>query len=59
MACRDLTKGETAAQEIREVTGNKHVIVRELDLANTKSIYQFAENLTQGNSSLRVIFLFI
>ncbi|XP_078262476.1 retinol dehydrogenase 12 isoform X1 [Rhinoraja longicauda] len=55
MACRDLTKGEAAAQEIREDTGNKHVIVRELDLANTKSIYQFAENLTKEEKAINIL----
>ncbi|XP_048456398.1 retinol dehydrogenase 12-like [Rhincodon typus] len=49
IACRDLTKAEAAAHEIRKDTGNKQVIVRELDLANTESVHQFAENVIKGN----------
>ncbi|XP_072896251.1 retinol dehydrogenase 12 [Hemitrygon akajei] len=55
LACRDLTKAEAAAQDIREVTGNKQVIVRELDLANTRSIYQFAENIIKEEKVLNIL----
>ncbi|XP_069771364.1 retinol dehydrogenase 12 [Narcine bancroftii] len=55
IGCRDLSKAEAAAQEIREDTGNKQVIVRELDLANSKSIYQFAENLIQEEKVINVL----
>uniref|UniRef100_UPI00398EA05F retinol dehydrogenase 12 n=1 Tax=Pristiophorus japonicus TaxID=55135 RepID=UPI00398EA05F len=55
LACRDLTKAEAAAHEIREDTGNKHVIVRELDLANTRSIYQFAENIIKEEKLINIL----
>ncbi|XP_072122694.1 retinol dehydrogenase 12 [Mobula birostris] len=55
LACRDLTKAEAAAQDIREDTGNKQVIVRELDLANTRSIYQFAENIVKEEKVLNIL----
>uniref|UniRef100_I3KAR8 Uncharacterized protein n=1 Tax=Oreochromis niloticus TaxID=8128 RepID=I3KAR8_ORENI len=45
LACRDMAKGEQAACDIvREVKGAK-VVTRQLDLADTKSICQFAENI--------------
>uniref|UniRef100_A0A3Q1ITY0 Uncharacterized protein n=1 Tax=Anabas testudineus TaxID=64144 RepID=A0A3Q1ITY0_ANATE len=45
LACRDMAKGEQAARDItREVKGAK-VVARQLDLADTKSICQFAENI--------------
>ncbi len=45
LACRDMVKGEQAARDIlREVRGAK-VVARQLDLADTKSICQFAENI--------------
>uniref|UniRef100_A0A672HBH3 Si:dkey-73n8.3 n=1 Tax=Salarias fasciatus TaxID=181472 RepID=A0A672HBH3_SALFA len=45
LACRDMVKGEHAAKDImREVKGAK-VVARQLDLADTKSICQFAENI--------------
>ncbi|XP_061569883.1 retinol dehydrogenase 12 [Cololabis saira] len=45
LACRDTAKGEQAASEImRELEGGK-VVVKQLDLANTKSICLFAENV--------------
>ena len=48
LACRDMAKGEQAARDImREVKGAK-VVARQLDLADTKSICQFAENIYNG-----------
>lgn len=45
LACRDMTRGEQAARDImREVKGAK-VVCKQLDLADTKSICQFAENI--------------
>lgn len=45
LACRDMAKGEQAARDImREVKGAK-VVARLLDLADTKSICQFAETV--------------
>lgn len=45
LACRDMAKGEQAARDImREVKGAK-VVAKLLDLADTRSICQFAENI--------------
>ncbi|XP_078089458.1 retinol dehydrogenase 12 isoform X2 [Mustelus asterias] len=57
LACRDLAKAEATAWEIREVTGSKQIVVRELDLADKASIYQFAENVRQGHFLLTYLLL--
>ncbi|XP_043961256.1 retinol dehydrogenase 11-like isoform X1 [Gambusia affinis] len=52
LACRDTAKGEQAASDImREVNGAK-VVVRQLDLADTKSICLFAENIYNTEKTL-------
>ncbi|XP_038641562.1 retinol dehydrogenase 12 [Scyliorhinus canicula] len=55
LACRDLTKAEAAAQEIREETGNKQIVVRELDLASKKSISQFADNVLKEEKLVNIL----
>lgn len=45
MACRDMAKGEQAARDIMRVVKGAKVVARQLDLADTKSICQFAENI--------------
>ncbi|KAB0397412.1 hypothetical protein E2I00_008685 [Balaenoptera physalus] len=48
IACRDVLKGESAASEIRADTKNSQVLVRKLDLSDTKSIRAFAEGFRAG-----------
>ncbi|XP_061467053.1 retinol dehydrogenase 12-like isoform X3 [Rhineura floridana] len=55
LACRDMAKAETAACEIRSKTGNQQVIARKLDLANTKSIREFAENFLKEEKELHIL----
>lgn len=50
IACRDVLKGESAASEIRADTKNSQVLVRKLDLSDTKSIRAFAEGFLAGKS---------
>ncbi|KAM3593585.1 uncharacterized protein V6R79_016321 [Siganus canaliculatus] len=55
LACRDTTRGEQAARDImREVKGAK-VVARHLDLADTKSICQFAENVYNTEKALHYL----
>ncbi|XP_068437614.1 retinol dehydrogenase 11 [Clinocottus analis] len=55
LACRDMAKGEQAARDImREVKGAK-VVARQLDLADTKSICQFAENFYNDEKALHYL----
>lgn len=56
IACRDIAKADAAASEIRAETGNQQVIVKKLDLADTKSIREFAEKFLAGTVS-RFFFL--
>lgn len=53
IACRDVLKGESAASEIRADTKNSQVLVRKLDLSDTKSIRAFAEGFLAGKAPVR------
>ncbi|NXD80700.1 RDH12 dehydrogenase, partial [Halcyon senegalensis] len=55
IACRDIAKAEAAASEIRAETGNQQVIVKKLDLANTKSIREFAEKILAEEKELHIL----
>ncbi|NXI57134.1 RDH12 dehydrogenase, partial [Chloroceryle aenea] len=55
IACRDIVKAEAAASEIRSETGNQQVIVKKLDLANTKSIREFAEKILAEEKELHIL----
>ncbi|NXA31787.1 RDH12 dehydrogenase, partial [Eudromia elegans] len=55
LACRDIAKGEAAANEIRAETGNQQVIMKKLDLADTKSIREFAENVLAEEKELHIL----
>ncbi|XP_068933699.1 retinol dehydrogenase 11-like isoform X5 [Petaurus breviceps papuanus] len=57
LACRDLQKGELAANEIRAKTGNQQVLVQKLDLSDTKSIRAFAEAFLSGHFLLTHLLL--
>ncbi|XP_041670386.1 retinol dehydrogenase 12 [Cheilinus undulatus] len=55
LACRDMAKGEQAARDImREVKGAK-VVAKQLDLADTKSICHFAENVYNSEKALHFL----
>ncbi|NXC03982.1 RDH12 dehydrogenase, partial [Orthonyx spaldingii] len=55
IACRDIAKAEAAASEIRAETGNQQVIVKKLDLADTKSIREFAEKFLAEEKELHIL----
>ncbi|NXK54235.1 RDH12 dehydrogenase, partial [Chauna torquata] len=55
VACRDVAKAEAAASEIRAETGNQQVIVKKLDLADTKSIREFADNFLAEEKDLHIL----
>lgn len=48
MACRDLERAEEAKADILADTGNENVVIRKLDLSDTKSIRAFAELINKG-----------
>ncbi|XP_028821297.1 retinol dehydrogenase 12-like isoform X2 [Denticeps clupeoides] len=47
MACRDMEKADTALREVIDASGNQDVVTRKLDLSDTKSIRQFAEDINK------------
>lgn len=55
LACRDVQKGELVASEIQATTGNSQVLVRKLDLADTKSIRAFAEGFLAEEKYLHIL----
>ncbi|KAG8511768.1 Retinol dehydrogenase 12, partial [Galemys pyrenaicus] len=55
IACRDVLKGESAASEIRADTKNIQVLVRKLDLSDTKSIRAFAEGFLAEEKQLHIL----
>lgn len=48
MACRDMEKANAALKEVIEASGNQNVVTSRLDLADTKSIREFAEKINTG-----------
>lgn len=55
MACRDLIRAESAAEEIRTSTGNGNVVVRHLDLASLHSIRQFTKEFLDTEERLDIL----
>lgn len=55
MACRDLSRAQSAAEEIRRATGNGNVVVRHLDLASVCSIRQFSREFLHSEDRLDVL----
>ncbi|XP_007184404.1 retinol dehydrogenase 11 isoform X3 [Balaenoptera acutorostrata] len=55
LACRDVQKGELVAREIQIMTGNQQVLVRKLDLADTKSIRAFAKDFLAEEKHLHIL----
>ncbi|XP_066280163.1 retinol dehydrogenase 14-like isoform X1 [Branchiostoma lanceolatum] len=55
LACRDTTKAEAAANDIRETTGNGNVVVEELNLASLASVRKFATRIKKRETSLDIL----
>uniref|UniRef100_A0AAV2MEF8 Uncharacterized protein n=1 Tax=Knipowitschia caucasica TaxID=637954 RepID=A0AAV2MEF8_KNICA len=55
MACRDIIRGEAAAQEIRSSTGNGDVEVKHLDLSSLLSVRSFCEEVLRTEESLHLL----
>ncbi|KAM6466793.1 retinol dehydrogenase 12-like isoform 1-T3 [Liasis olivaceus] len=55
LACRDMAKAEKAVHEIRTKTGNQEVMAKQLDLADTKSIREFASNFLKEEKELHIL----
>ncbi|XP_037532601.1 retinol dehydrogenase 13 [Nematolebias whitei] len=55
MACRDLSRAECAAEEVRRSTGNGNVVIRHLDLASIYSVTQFAKDFLDSEDRLDIL----
>lgn len=55
MACRDLSRAEQAAEEVRQSTGNGNVVIRHLDLASVYSVRQFAKDFLETEDRLDIL----
>ncbi|XP_030641169.1 retinol dehydrogenase 12 [Chanos chanos] len=55
MACRDLTRAETAAEQIRRSTGNGNVVIRHLNLASLYSVREFAKEFLATEERLDIL----
>ncbi|XP_078593315.1 retinol dehydrogenase 14-like isoform X1 [Branchiostoma floridae x Branchiostoma japonicum] len=55
LACRDITKADAAANDIRQTTGNGNVVVEELNLASLASVRKFAAKIKKRETSLDIL----
>ncbi|KAK9953102.1 hypothetical protein ABG768_017125 [Culter alburnus] len=55
MACRDTEKADAALKEVKGASGNQDVVTRRLDLADSKSIREFAENINKEEKQVNVL----
>lgn len=55
MACRDMEKGQAALKEVVENSANEHVSLMKLDLSDSKSIREFADNVNKEEEKLHIL----
>ncbi|XP_061777953.1 retinol dehydrogenase 12 isoform X2 [Nerophis ophidion] len=55
MACRDLERAEEARLEILEDSGNDNVVIRKLDLSDSRSIRAFAELINKEEKQVNIL----
>lgn len=55
MACRDMERGQAALKEVVENSANENVTCMKLDLSDTKSIREFADNINKGEEKLNIL----
>ncbi|XP_067861837.1 retinol dehydrogenase 12-like [Heptranchias perlo] len=55
IGCRDTEKGDAAAKEIIEESGNPNIVVKKLDLADTKSIREFAAQINNEEKQINIL----
>lgn len=55
MACRNMETGKICKDEIVNITGNKNVVIKKIDLSSFQSIRSFAEDINQHEKSLDVL----
>ncbi|XP_029313991.1 retinol dehydrogenase 12, like [Cottoperca gobio] len=55
IACRDMERGQAAVTQVIESSGSENVICMKLDLADSKSIREFAEAINKGEPKLNIL----
>ncbi|KAL3864927.1 hypothetical protein ACJMK2_006571 [Sinanodonta woodiana] len=55
LACRSQEKGLVAMKQIQESTGNKNIVVREVDLSLMASVKKFAEKILREEAHLDIL----
>lgn len=55
LACRDMTRGLIAADEIRQQSGNGNVVVKKLDLASLQSVRDLAKDVQENEDHLDIL----
>ncbi|XP_016403140.1 retinol dehydrogenase 11-like, partial [Sinocyclocheilus rhinocerous] len=55
MACRDMEKTDAALKEVKDASGNQDVVACRLDLADSKSIREFAENINKEEKQVNIL----
>lgn len=55
MACRDMERGQAALKEVIENSENDNVTCMKLDLSDSKSIREFADNINKGEEKLNIL----
>lgn len=55
MACRDLSRGAAAAEEVKHRSENSNVHLMELDLASIQSILKFSETFLNSEKNLHIL----
>lgn len=55
MACRDMEKADAALKEVKDASGNQDVVISKLDLADSKSIREFAEKINEEEKQVNIL----
>lgn len=55
LACRDMTRANKAAEEIRNKTGNGNVLVKQLDLGSLQSVRDMAKDVHETEDRLDIL----
>ncbi|XP_076615215.1 retinol dehydrogenase 13-like [Chaetodon auriga] len=55
LACRDMTRAQIAADDIRQRSGNGNVVVKKLDLASLQSVRDLAKDVLENEARLDIL----
>ena len=55
LACRDITKAERAASDIRRAANTNNVVVKVIDLSNMQSIRNFCRDINAHEKEVNIL----